>query len=69
MLTVLKQYLNSKKWVAALLATLLWCVGRFYLKLPHDDLVQAVTPLIVAIGGQALLDMVLAYVGKYVAKK
>ena len=56
MMAVIKEMLTSKKFLAALLAAIVWIAGRFGAHLDYDALMGAVTPLWLYVVGQALAD-------------
>ena len=54
---LLKQILTSKKAWAAIVACLVWCLGRFGWDVPAAELLPVVAILCTFIGGQALADI------------
>ena len=63
MKALLKQILTSKKAWAAIVACLVWCLGRFGWDVPAAELLPVIGILCTFIAGQALAD-----VGKEKAK-
>lgn len=57
MLTSVKEMLASKKFLAALLAGVVWIAGRFGADLNSEELLGAVTPLWAYIIGQGVADI------------
>lgn len=57
MLNTVKDMLKSKKFLAAVLAGVVWVAGRFGLSLNSEELLGAVTPLWAYILGQGVADL------------
>lgn len=56
MQTALAELLRSKKFLAALIAAILWGVGKLGLNLTEDQIAPIVAPLWLYIVGQAFAD-------------
>ena len=56
MLKTAKEMLGSKKFLAALIAGVVWVAGRFGLALNNEELLGAVTPLWLYVLGQGMAD-------------
>lgn len=56
MKAVLKELLSSKKFVTAMIAVIVWLVGRLGLHVDAETLAGAITPLLVFIAGQSVAD-------------
>lgn len=56
MLNTVKEMLQSKKFVAALVTAVVWGVARFGVQLDTEELIGLVTPLHAYIIGQGVAD-------------